>query len=141
MRAIRQELQEVGEELQVVGNQVRHEIHAKANSLKIISLIVIILLSGCSNDQNEFNSFLNEKLVCPAPAVAEFEGWGKSGMQQSCKIKHGPFVAWEGGYVHIRGQYENGKEAGIWYWYNKNGSVEKKIDYSKPSSDNATKKW
>ena len=88
------------------------------------------LLSGCSNEQSATNEFFNEKLSCPSPAVAEFEAWGKSGSQQICKIKHGPFVTWEGGYVHVRGQYENSKEVGVWYWYNASGEVEKQIDYS-----------
>jgi len=99
--------------------------------LRVSSLIVCFSLLGCSNESEDFNNLFNEKLNCPAPAVAEFQAWGKSGTQHVCKIKHGPFVAWEGGYVHVRGQYENGKEAGVWYWYDKNGSVVKKIDYSR----------
>ena len=103
----------------------------RVDQLKTSSLITCLLLFGCSNEQNAANKFFNEKLSCPSPAVAEFEAWGKSGSQQICKIKHGPFVAWEGGYVHIRGQYENGKEVGVWYWYDANGKVVKQIDYSK----------
>jgi len=99
--------------------------------LRVNSLIVCFSLLGCSNESEDFNNLFNEKLNCPAPAVAEFQAWGKSGTQHVCKIKHGPFVAWEGGYVHVRGQYENGKEAGVWSWYDKNGSVVKKIDYSR----------
>lgn len=141
MHATLQGLQEVGEEvLQVAGNKLRHEVHAKENPLGISSLIACFLLFGCSDKQSDPNSFFNEKLTCPTPAVAEFEAWGKSGTQQVCKIKHGPFVAWEGGYIHVRGQYENGKETGVWYWYDKNGSVEKKVDYTAPLSDNTANK-
>lgn len=91
----------------------------------------ILNLNGCSNEKNAEHEFLNEKLVCPSPAVAELQPWGKSGMQHICKIKHGKFVAWENGYVHIRGQYENGKESGVWLWYDAVGNVTKKTDYSK----------
>ena len=94
------------------------------------SLAICLLLFGCSNEQDTTNKFFNEKLSCPSPAVAEFEAWGKSGTQQICKIKHGPFVAWEGGYVHIRGQYENGKHAGAWLWYHKNGQIYLRGQYS-----------
>jgi hypothetical protein len=91
----------------------------------------IYFLLGCSDQQTTANKFLNEKLSCPEPAVAQFEPWGKSGLQQICKIKHGPFVAMEGGYVHVRGQYDNGKEVGVWLWYDVQGKIVKKVDYSK----------
>lgn len=90
-----------------------------ANHSGVYLLITCLLLFGCSNKQNDTDKFFNENLVCPATAVAEFDAWGKSGTQQICKIKHGPFVAWESGYIHVRGQYDSGKETGIWYWYDK----------------------
>ncbi|MCI1278361.1 MAG: hypothetical protein LKG23_05180 [Nitrospira sp.] len=96
---------------------------------------IYLLLCGCSNGQNTADKFFTEKLSCPSPAVAQFESWGKSGTQHICKIKHGPFVAWGNGYVHIRGQYENGKEVGEWLWYDANGAVVKKIDYLKTQTD------
>jgi len=96
-----------------------------------------LVLQGCSDDKpsGAYKEFLEEKIVCPSPAVAEFQAWGKSGTQHICKIKHGPFVAWENGYVHIRGQYENGKEVGVWLWYDAGGNVVKKIDYSKTQTE------
>lgn len=102
------------------------------------SLLVCFSLLGCSDEKNKVDSFFAEELTCPPPAVAEFQVWGKSGTQHVCKIKHGPFVAWEGGYVHVRGQFDNGKEAGVWYWYDKNGRVEKKIDYTRKDSQPET---
>jgi antitoxin component YwqK of YwqJK toxin-antitoxin module len=99
--------------------------------MKIFLLVGLLLLFGCSNEK-ESSNFFNEKLTCPSPAMDEFQPWGKSGTQHICKIKHGPFIAWENGYVHVRGQYDNGKETGVWYWYDKNGSVINKIDYAKP---------
>ncbi len=97
--------------------------------LYCVGTLAIYLLSGCSNEQSATNKMFDAKLSCPSPAIAEFEPWGKSGSQQVCKIKHGPFVAWEGGYIHVRGQYENGKEAGTWYWYDASGKVIKQMDY------------
>src|SRR6266851_10255223 len=87
--------------------------------------------SRASAQDDKSQKFLKEKLLCPTPAVAQFEPWGKSGTQQICKIKHGPFAAFEDGYVHIRGQYENGKPAGIWSWYDANGKVIRTEDHSK----------
>lgn len=98
--------------------------------MKIILLVGLLLLFGCSSEKENSN-FFNEKLTCPSPAMDEFQPWGKSGAQHICKIKHGPFIAWENGYVHVRGQFENGAESGIWYWYDKNGTVIKTIDYKK----------
>ena len=89
-----------------------------------------LLLSACSNEVDVEHAFYKEKISCPSPAVDEYQSWGKSGVQHICKIKHGQFVAWEDGYVHIRGQYEYGKEVGLWLWYDASGNVTKKIDYS-----------
>lgn len=93
-------------------------------------VLSMFLLNSCAKDNAARQAFFDEKMSCPSPAVDEFNGWGQSGSEHICKIKHGPFVAFEGGYVHIRGQYENGKEAGIWRWYGADGKVVKEIDYS-----------
>jgi hypothetical protein len=99
---------------------------------------VVIVLFACllgpyvnAQSNSVDKKFLDEKLTCPTPAVAQFEPWGKSGTQQICKIKHGPFVAYESGYVHVRGQYENGKPTGIWYWYDAKGNVVRTEDQAK----------
>ncbi len=98
--------------------------------LRIGLLIACFALSSCSVGGSDTSKFFDEKLACPPPAEAEFGAWSKSGSHQVCKIKHGPFVAWEGGYVHVRGQYEMGKESGVWRWYDRQGNVVKEIDYS-----------
>lgn len=121
------------EELRVAFNNLNYT----ARIIVRLSLVACLSLLGCSDGKGNANSFFNEKLACPSPAVAEFEPWGRSGSQQVCKIKHGPFVAWEDNYIHVRGQFENGKEAGVWYWYDKNGNVEEKIDYGNQSSKTA----
>lgn len=115
----------------MAGKRLRFKNHTAIISRGMSSWFVCFSLLGCSNEGSDSNNFFDEKLACPAPAVAEFQAWGKSGTQQICKIKHGPFVAWEGGYVHVRGQYANGKETGVWYWYDKQGNVVKKIDYTR----------
>ena len=94
-------------------------------------IVSFVAKSKSFYDQPFYFSF-KESLSCPSPAQGEFDGWGKTGTIHICKITHGPFVAWENGYVHLRGQYENGKEVGEWLWYDANGTVVKKIDYSKP---------
>jgi hypothetical protein len=90
--------------------------------LTYVATLTVLVLSGCSNKASANDEFLSEKISCPSPAIDEFAPWGKSGTQHICKIKHGPFVAWESGYVHIRGQYEYGKEIGVWSWYDASAS-------------------
>ncbi len=89
-----------------------------------------LIIAGCDSELAQNQVFEGTKLDCPSPAVAQFEPWGKAGTQQICKIKHGPFEAWESGYLHLKGEYENGKEAGVWIWYGKDGNVERTVDYS-----------
>lgn len=87
-------------------------------------------LSACSNESADPVDLSHEKIECSSPAEAEYGAWSKSGSYQACKIKHGPFVAWEDGYVHVRGGYDMGKEAGVWRWYDRKGDVVREIDYS-----------
>lgn len=94
----------------------------------LIPALAVCLAACGSNDAKEIFS---EDIGCPSPSVAQIEPWGKSGSQQICKIKHGPFVAWEDGYIHLRGSYRNGEKDGVWKWYDRAGSVVKEIDYGK----------
>jgi hypothetical protein len=87
-------------------------------------------LGGCSKETPAERAYYDEAISCPLPALEQFEPWGQSGSQHTCKIKHGPFVAFEQGHVKIRGQFSNGKEVGVWRWYGPDGKVEKEIDYS-----------
>jgi len=92
-------------------------------------LALVECISACGNKEDA-KSFA-ENISCPPPAVAQIEPWGKSGAQEICKIKHGPFVAWEAGYVHLRGSYTNGEKTGVWRWYDRSGNVVEEIDYDK----------
>jgi hypothetical protein len=92
-------------------------------------LALVASLAACAG--NEPETLLSADLDCPSPSVEQIEPWGKSGSQQICKIKHGPFIAWENGYIHLRGHYQNGEKAGVWKWYDRSGKVVKEIDYSR----------
>jgi len=96
-----------------------------------VLIAMTILAYGCSHDDAARQSFFAEKLACPPPSVAEFDPWGQQGSEHVCKIKHGPFVAFESDHVKLRGQYDNGVEVGIWRWYDAAGKVEKEVDYSR----------
>lgn len=96
----------------------------------LASILVGSLLGACSKNDSASNELFNENLNCPAPGQEEFVGWGESGTEHVCKIKHGPFVAFENGHVKVRGQYDMGKEVGTWRWYGADGKVEREINYS-----------
>jgi len=112
------------------GQRLQIAMTCVAKQIVYVVFTAAIFLSGCNVDQKAKGKFFSEKLACPTPAVDEFQPWGRSGVQHICKIKHGAFVAWENGYVHIRGQYENGKEVGLWRWYDSNGKVVREMNYS-----------
>src|SRR5436189_6462472 len=99
-------------------------------SLLCTVMLAAFFTNARSIEKSASDDFFTEKISCPTPAVDEYQPWGKSGTQHICKIKHGPFVAWENGYIHIRGQYEYGKDTGAWFWYDAGGKVVKQIDYS-----------
>ena len=95
--------------------------------------VLVGLLSACAgSDRNIGGGPLDKEGVeCVPPARLEIQPWGRSGLSKSCKMANGPFVATEDGYVHLRGQYESGREVGLWRWYDREGNVVKTIDYSK----------
>jgi hypothetical protein len=91
----------------------------------------MILLAGCGKIDAARQAFFDEKISCPSPAVSEFAPWGQSGSEHVCNVRHGPFTTFENGHVQIRGQYDQGRESGVWRWYGADGKVVKEIDYSK----------
>lgn len=113
--------QELGEVVQLVASNQLH---------RSLILAFVICLAACGGSDGEKDVFAGG-LECPPPSVVQVESWGKSGSQQICKIRHGPFIASEGGYIHLRGNFHNGKKSGVWKWYDRAGTVIKEVDYDK----------
>ena len=60
-------------------------------------------------------------LQCPDGAMEKREVWSKLGIAIFCEkegAKHGAWQAWDGGYMHIAGEYVHGYKDGIWKYYN-----------------------
>lgn len=96
-------------------------------------IVIALALQACASDSRgdqNYELLSKESISCDPPASMEVQPWGKNGLSRSCSVKSGSFVAAENGYVHLRGQYQAGKQAGIWRWYDENGNVVKEIDYS-----------
>ena len=86
-------------------------------------------LSSSHNDTWE--AMTQKKLPCPQGTEETNRGWSKAGYMRYCEpYKHGPWEAWSGGYLQIKGEYKHGKEHGTWEWYNPDGSVQKTITYN-----------
>lgn len=115
----------------VLGNGQLEMFSGSKRCFGCVAVLGMLLLGGCGKDDAASEAFLEEKIACPSPAVDEFAPWSQSGSEHVCKIKHGPFIAFESGRVQIRGQYDQGKESGVWRWYGADGKVVKEIDYSK----------
>lgn len=63
-------------------------------------------------------------LQCSEGAVEKREVWSKLGIAVFCEkdgIKHGEWQAWDGGYMHIAGQYADGDKDGVWKYFNAHG--------------------
>ena len=86
--------------------------------------------AACTKSGNEnYEALATRKLTCPEGSASEYSGWGPNGMQDVCKLKHGPFNAAEGGRIVLEGEYKMGKPSGTWKWYDKSGKVEKMETY------------
>ena len=63
-------------------------------------------------------------LQCDAGTMEEREVWSKLGIAVFCaknEVKHGVWQAWDGGYMHISGEYAEGKKQGTWKYFNARG--------------------
>lgn len=95
-----------------------------------MNLIVAIGCVSCSQSgNNDYEAIKARKLTCPDGAQSEYSGWGPNGLQEACKLKHGPFTAAEGGRIVLEGEYQMGKPSGTWKWYDKSGKVSKTERY------------
>ncbi len=45
------------------------------------------------------------------------------------EVNDGPWTAWEAQHKNIDGEYKNGKQQGLWTWWNKDGSKHGVIEY------------
>lgn len=50
-----------------------------------------------------------ERIRCPDGALLEYSRWGESGYMVQCKLRHGAFVAAEGGRIVAEGEFSMGK--------------------------------
>lgn len=63
-------------------------------------------------------------LQCSAGSSEKREVWSKLGVAVFCEkdgAKHGSWQAWDGGYLHISGNYADGKKHGVWKYFNAYG--------------------
>ena len=67
------------------------------------------------------NALANHKIQCKDGTAEKREVWSKLGIAIYCQkdnIKNGVWQAWDGGYMHISGEYMNGKKHGVWKYFN-----------------------
>lgn len=99
---------------------------------RVISAIILASIGLCSctkTDEDYARARDYKEFSCPPPGLEEFGSWGKSGRMRRCVIRNGSFVASEGD-TFFAGQYKDGKQVGIWRWYDRAGKVSKEVDYS-----------
>ena len=67
------------------------------------------------------DAIVGVNLQCPQGTVEKREVWSKLGIAIFCEkegIKQGVWQAWDGGYMHIEGQYADGHKDGVWKYFN-----------------------
>jgi hypothetical protein len=100
--------------------------------IPLLFLIASILISGCGEPVSQPKAMLAENIKCPEGSSPEIERWGgvgENGWLQACKMKQGLFTAWHGEVKAVEGSYINGKEDGVWQFWNKDGKKYKEITY------------
>lgn len=77
-------------------------------------------------------------LQCNNGATEKREVWSKLGIAIFCQkksVKHGAWQAWDGGYMHISGEYIEGRKQGTWDYFNANGEQWGKRVYANGEGD------
>lgn len=77
-------------------------------------------------------SILKVELSCADGTIEKLQRWSKAGYSRGCYkngLRHGKWIAWEGGYLHIAGSYRNGNHDGQWKFFNKDGTIYRIIQY------------
>ncbi len=75
---------------------------------------------------------------CNKGAIEKREVWSKLGIAIFCEkngVKHGVWQAWDGGYMHISGEYVEGIKHGTWDYFNANGEQWGKRVYENGKED------
>jgi antitoxin component YwqK of YwqJK toxin-antitoxin module len=73
----------------------------------------------------------SNKFECPTGMEVKMEGWSKVGYSRTCiSLRNGKWEAWDDGYKHIDGYYEQGKKQGKWVYYKPDGTVSKEVEYN-----------
>ncbi len=79
-----------------------------------------------------YREITRAEFECPKGSTEGIERWGNAGYMRFCKqggIMHGPWMAWEAQRLNIQGEYREGKQHGLWTFWNSDGSKYKIIEY------------
>ena len=90
------------------------------------------IMTWLVNDSHEetWEAMQGVDLTCPSDSEVTVRGWSKAGYSRYCEPKkNGPWEAWAGGYLQVRGEYQNGLKHGKWQWFKRDGSVQSEISY------------
>ena len=94
-------------------------------------LMIFITQPMHENSQDTWSAMEAQPLSCPDGTEVSRDGWSKSGYLRYCEpLREGVWEAWDSGYRNILGAYRNGKEHGVWIFYNEDGSVRQTIEYN-----------
>ena len=96
-------------------------------------IAIVVAATSCAPSRPpatdlDYEALSRPRVDCPPPTQAMMNPWGWNGKSDGCYLREGPFVAAEGGYVRIRGQFTHGEATGIWKYYNEDGVVVKEIN-------------
>ena len=78
---------------------------------------------------------MKTKFECPEGCDKKIEpwgGWDRAGIMRFCmkdNKRHGKIEIWAKQKLRTEGYYINGKESGVWKYYDNNGKVRKTISY------------
>jgi len=110
-------------------------------AISIVAYVVVlsstVLYMHKKRNENE-RAISQYEFNCPSDTVKIVEPWGGDLMGNAVfcqdtesKKKHGPYMLWLESNISTSGFYSQGKKSGTWSHFNKEGFLEKKVDYDK----------
>jgi antitoxin component YwqK of YwqJK toxin-antitoxin module len=106
----------------------------KASKQTLAILMLVAVVAGCGQANSNYELLADKRVECPEGSHLRYEPWGESGLEAVCLLNHGRVVIAEYGHIVIEGQYDMGKKAGEWRWFDASGKIVRteRYDGTKP---------
>lgn len=99
-----------------------------AVALAVLVAPWLILAQACDRDADRKVLDAQPDFFCPVGNQVAYDAWSECGLKKECidpknGLRDGSFFAAQGGRLHSKALYSQGRELGDWTWYDDDGKA------------------